>query len=305
MKTDARLLRRRTFLSLPAAFAAGYPSLATALPEGEGELIEQELRLEGDPKLARRASLLTPKAGARGGKARLLVLLHGLGEAHDERLGVQAWPKLYGLVRAYERLRRPPVERTVPKHRYLTDVRRDELNATLSERPFEGFSVVCPVTPNPWGASSDRRLDRYTSWLVDSLLPEVGRRLGRKSAELHIGLDGCSMGGYVALEVFLRKPELFGTFGGVQSAFSVRSAAGYAARLADAWKRARQPPIQLETSTQDPYRKANEALARKLRQLGVPNELRISPGPHNQPWLREVGTLEMLLFHDRNLGERP
>jgi enterochelin esterase-like enzyme len=110
------------------------------------------------------------------------------------------------------------------------------------------------------------------------------------------------MGGYVALEVFLRKPELFGTFGGVQSAFGSGAVPRYAERLRAALARAGKRPIHLETSTEDPYRRPNEQLSRALTAHGIENQLRVAPGPHDQPWLREVGTLEMLLFHDRNLG---
>jgi hypothetical protein len=31
----------------------------------------------------------------------------------------------------------------------------------------------------------------------------------------------------------------------------------------------------------------------------VANTLRVLPGPHDQPWLREAGTIEMLHWHDR------
>jgi hypothetical protein len=61
-------------------------------------------------------------------------------------------------------------------------------------------------------------------------------------------------------------------------------------------------PIRLGTSGADPYKAANQAMSKKLTELGVPNELSVPPGPHNQPWLKEVGTLDMLLWHDRKLG---
>ena len=32
----------------------------------------------------------------------------------------------------------------------------------------------------------------------------------------------------------------------------------------------------------------------------IANDLQILPGPHDQPWLRESGALEMLLWHDRS-----
>jgi hypothetical protein len=87
----------------------------------------------------------------------------------------------------------------------------------------------------------------------------------------------------------------------VQGAFSVAGANRYAQRIADAFARVGPRPVHLESSSGDPYRKPNEALSRRLHALGVPNTLRIPPGPHNQPWLREIGTLEMLLWHDRHL----
>src|SRR6185295_6335081 len=102
-----------------------------------------------------------------------------------------------------------------------------------------------------------------------------------------------ALGGYVGMEVFLRKPELVETLGGVQTAFSVPSALSYARELQVAQKRAGPRAIHIQTSSQDPYRKANQALAQRLRELGISAELRVPPGPHDQPWLREVGTLEM------------
>ena len=112
------------------------------------------------------------------------------------------------------------------------------------------------------------------------------------------------VGGYVGIEVFLRKPHVFGTFGGVQSAFNVPGALAYAERIARAVADNGPCPIRLGTSGGDPYKKANEAMAKKLTELGVPNELSVPPGPHNQPWLKEVGTLDMLLWHDRKLVAR-
>lgn len=301
-------MRRRTFISATTALLAP-PAPLRALPDAasaSGALTQDILTLPGDPKLARRALLLRPRLASRASASRLLVLLHGLGETRSEELGLIAWSKLYGLLSAYERLLQPPIARTLPKARYLTDARLAELNRALGERPFTGFWIVCPITPNPQRLPpAARTLDRYAAWLESELLPAVRQKLPKATEPLAVGLDGCSLGGYVALEVFLRKPELFATFGGVQSAFGAGAAARYAERLGAALKRSGERPIHLETSTEDPYRPANERLSQKLTALGVDNQLRVIPGPHNQPWLREIGTLEMLLFHDRNLGARP
>lgn len=290
-------MHRRSFVSALVALGAGAraarPVRAAEL-ESE-DLVSYDLRLDGDPAIARRAVLLVPKRRSR----RLLVLLHGLAETRNETLGIQAWPKLYGLVRSYTRLLHPPLTRSAELG-YLTAARLDQLNRELEAAPFAGMNLLCPVTPNPRGQSSI--VARYAQWLEETLFPAAREKLSAGEAKLVLGLDGCSMGGPVAFEVFLRKPELFGTLGGVQSAFSEPSAPRYADRLVEALQRVGPRPLHLETSTQDPFRKANERLSRELDKRKVPHELRVIPGPHDQPWLREVGTLEMLRFHDRNLG---
>jgi len=292
-------VRRRTFFELAGALLAAPAAAAT--PES-ADLEQHDLRLDGDPALARRALLLAPRKRAPGTKLPLLVLLHGLGETGDELLGIHAWGERYGLVRAYERLCHPPVARTLARQPYLSDERLAELNAELERRPFRGLALVCPVTPNPHRPGpAARTLDRYAAWLADVLLPAVRARVPVAGGANATGLDGCSLGGYVGLEVFLRRPELFGTFGSVQGAFSLASAKQYAERLADIVARVGPRRIHLETSSGDPYRRPNEALARLLEARSVRTTLLVGRGPHDQPWLREVGTLEMLLWHERQL----
>ena len=259
-----------------------------------------DLELEGDRGLARRALVLVPKGHVRHDA--MLVLLHGLGETQSELLGIHAWGERYGLVRAYERLMNPPVTRENPKLGYLADERAKELNASLQRTPFAGLVMVCPVTPNPYKRDAAKVFDGYGAWLEQVLIPNVRRRLGIGNAPLRVGLDGCSLGGYVGLEVLLGRPGLFSSFGVVQPAIGSASAPRYAERLAAAIAKVGPLPIHVETSSLDPYREPSQLLSKKLAELGVPNQFRQSEGPHDQPWLREVGTLEMLLWHDRQLN---
>ncbi len=291
--------RRAFFRSFGAALVGGSSAALAATP-ASADLEQHDLRLDGDARIARRSLLLVPKQRGAEKPSSALILLHGLGEMGNETLGIHAWGELYGLVKAYERLRRPPVSRTLPRQRYLTDARAEELNRSLAARPFRGMVVACPVTPHP-GRAGAGSLDRYATWLEKTLIPAIRER-ANLDGSAKIGLDGCSLGGYVALEVFLRKPELFATLGGVQAAFGAGSAGRYAAALAEAMRRVGPRPVHLETSSGDPYRKANESLSRKLGELGVKNDLIVPPGPHDQPWLREIGTLEMLLWHERALS---
>ena len=58
-------------------------------------------------------------------------------------------------------------------------------------------------------------------------------------------------------------------------------------------------PLHLLTSEADPFLPGNKKLAAALAKKNIACDLRVLPGPHDQPWLREAGTIEMLLWHDR------
>lgn len=276
---------------------------ARAATPVSADFTQHDLTLDADRRIARRALVLAPAHLPAGTKLPVLVLLHGLGETGNELLGIHAWGERYGAVRAHERLRRPPVEKLYPKNPWFSDAAIEKVNAALAERSYRGLVLVCPVTPNPHKVGpAPKTLDRYADFIEQTLLPAVYAKVPCLKGPEHTGLDGCSLGGYVGVEVFLRKPKLFGTFGGVQAAFNVPSALRYAKRIAELVKEVGPRSIRAGTSSEDPYRKANEAFAKELGKLGVKSELSVPKGPHNQPWLREVGTLEMLLWHERRLS---
>ena len=299
------MLDRRRMLAGCAAglAAAAWPwrrAHADAPRSGAPETCEvRDIAVEGDRALGRRFTLMVPKHLAPGEKVPLLVLLHGLGETGDERMGAFAWIERYGLGTAYDRLRRAPITRT-GKRGDWTDARLAEVNAQLVAQPFRGLCIACPYTPNvnkqPNPAAA---ITGYGRWLAEVVLPRVRKEAPVHGDAAHTALDGCSMGGYLGLEVFLERPELFTAWGGVQSAFGVHRAAGYAERLSKLIAASGPRALHLLSSAGDPFRAANEALARELATRKVPHELRVLPGPHDQPWLREAGTIEMLHWHDR------
>jgi enterochelin esterase-like enzyme len=285
------ILGRRAFLTIAVASAATRADGPLAL-----DFEVRDLR-----EVGRRFTLCVPTALAAGERVPLLVLLHGLAETVDERLGAYAWLEKYGLGAAYDRLRRPPISR-LSARAYWTDARLTEVNADLAARPFRGMVIACPFTPNPnRAANAPAVIEDFGRWIVESLLPRARAEAPVLEGAEHTAIDGCSLGGWIGLEVFLRRPEAFGAWGGVQSAIGEATAARYADRIVEAIAKVGPRAIHVESSSLDPFRAANEALGAALARKKIPRELRVLPGPHDQPWLREAGTIEMLHWHDRRV----
>jgi predicted esterase len=279
--------------------AAGADGLASRAPP---DFTVLDLEVEGDKKLATRFTLFVPNHLARDERVPLLVLLHGLGETWDTGVGAYAWVERYGLGTSYARLRRPPLLRTSRQQNLFPDARLAELNASLAAQPFRGMAVACPFTPNVSKlAAPDAALDAYAAWIAEVVIPRARREAPVLPDAAHTAVDGVSLGGYVGLEVFLRRPEAFCAWGGVQSAINAARLPAYAERLAATLGKAPRTSIHLETSEADPFRATNTALAALLAGKGVPRDFVVLPGLHDQVFLREAGTLEMLLWHDRRM----
>src|SRR5262249_37323725 len=131
------------------------------------DLEAREVIVEG-AGMRRRMMIFVPRHLTEPERVPLLVLLHGLGETSDDRLGAHAWSDRYGLVTAYERLRRPPIVRTSTRADW-TDARLAEVNASLAARPFRGFVVACPSMPR----LAAREIEAYARWLVEAAIPRA------------------------------------------------------------------------------------------------------------------------------------
>ena len=200
----------------------------------------------------------------------------------------------YGLGGAWQRLKRAPIERTGKRGEW-TDARLAEVNAELEVRPFRGLALACPFMPNPGGPAD---LDAYARWIESSLIPRVRKEVELHEDAAHTFLCGVSLGGYVSLEVLVRLPQLFGAWAGVQTAIGPFAAPGYAEKIAAGWKGAPHPMLLL-TSTLDHWKASSEALGAAFRAKSLATTYRVVPGPHDQPWLQEAGSLDALLWLDR------
>jgi predicted esterase len=288
---------RRSFLLGLAGVARAAPARAapTAGPRPNGAFDPavdlRNLKVLDLREAGRRFVLVTPRWQNPDAPIPLAVFLHGLGETTDERLGARAWLERYGLGGAWQRLKRAPIERTSTRGEW-TDGRLAEVNRELAARPFRGFAMACPYMPNP---SSPAELDAYARWIGEALLPRCRREARVLEDPARTYLCGVSLGGYVSLEVLLRSPRAFGAWAGLQTAIGTWAADRYAERLG----RASAPPMLLLTSSQDHWRASSEALDAALGARSVPHVFRSIPGPHDQPWLREAGTIEALHWLDR------
>jgi enterochelin esterase-like enzyme len=304
------VLSRRTFLNLCIALglarqARGVDAEAGAAADTraaarEADLTWVELSL-ADRGITRRAIVLFPSRSEPGQTHPALLLFHGRGETTSQELGIHAWRTRYGLEQWDARLRRPPLTLAPEERRFIEPKQLKRLEASLVEKPYQGLVVICPFTPNARRTKKPERvLDRYSEWIEHTLLPAAREHAAIDSNR--IGVDGCSLGGYMAAEVFVRKPHLFRSFGVVQPAIGDYRAPRYARHLARALSAQTLRAIHLQTSTRDPYRGAVNALARHLRRQGARFTLDVLPGPHDQHWLRGAGTLAMLAWHDYTLG---
>jgi hypothetical protein len=60
--------------------------------------------------------------------------------------------------------------------------------------------------------------------------------------------------------------------------------------------------LRLTTSQDDVYEGAIVHLSRALRAAGVDHDFADVPGPHDYPWNRGPGSIELLLWQDRALA---
>ena len=291
-------ISRRALVAGAAATLAVGSAHASRVPPSDLRILDWTF--DDAWPFTRRALVAVPTHLGEGRRAPVLVLLHGLGEAKQgPESGVFAWLDRYGMGSSYARLRQPPLAST-HKRRDLTDARAKELTEELARRPLGGLVLVCPFTPNVWSfKSTELALDHFASFIRGPLLDRVAKEVPEADPS-RIGLDGCSLGGFVALEVAKRRPDGWGSLGVVQPAISERKVGEYAELLAGA-ARDDKTRVHVESSTYDPYLRVSRLLHEGVVAKGARAELIVPPGPHDQPFLRDVGTLEMLLFHDRAL----
>jgi hypothetical protein len=233
------------------------------------------------------------------GKFPVLVALHGRGEAvKPPALGAMGWPRDYAMLRAIERVRKPPLTHA-DLEGFVESDRLAQMNAQLSAKPFGGLVIVCPHMSDVDVHSSE--LKPFQKVLVESILPRVRKETPALSAPESTGIDGVSLGGAAALRIGLTS-DSFGAVGALQAAVREEQAIELTEVAKAALAKRPGLKLRLVTSHEDYFRPAIEKLSSTWKNAGVAHDYADLPGPHDYAFNRGPGSYELLTWYDRALS---
>ena len=115
-------------------------------------------------------------------------------------------------------------------------------------------------------------------------------------------LERVEIGGALALRIGLGNAEAFGAIGSLQAAIGEDQVADYTDLVKSARAKNAKFDLRLLTSKDDYFKAAIRATSVAWRAAGIEHEMVEIPGPHDYPFNRGPGAIEMLLWHDRRLA---
>jgi S-formylglutathione hydrolase FrmB len=178
------------------------------------------------------------------------------------------------------------------------------------------FIIVMPEGNDSWYTDSATvPTDKYESYIVQELIPDVEKRFRAASAREARAIAGLSMGGYGALKFGVKYPQLFAFAGSMSGALDAASwtkaqlggfefilrtllpvygAENSETRAANdinklyrelpAEKIAALPFVYLDCGTEDPLLQSNRSFVEILLTRKIPHEYRQLPGGHSWPY---------------------
>jgi iron(III)-salmochelin esterase len=248
-----------------------------------------------------RAVVLTPGWVPSGQKLPVLLALHGRGEANKGPVeGVMGWPRDYALLRAIERVCAPPIT-SDDLEGFVDPKRLADHNAALEKEPFKGLVIVCPYSPDV-DLRKPPQIKEYADYVMKVMLPRVKKELPVIGTPNSIGIDGVSLGGALALRIGLTNAEAFGALGTLQAAIGEDQVPEYTDLAKAARAKNADLKLRLLTSSKDYFKSAIRATSESWKAAGIAHDFVEVPGPHDYPFNRGPGAIEMLLWHDRVLS---
>ena len=231
----------------------------------------------------------------------MVVALHGRGEAlKAPRDGALGWAHDYALGHAISRVSNPPIGEDDVQG-FVDPERLDAYNRQLAEHPYGGLVVVCPYLPDIklW---SHTDLTEYGRYVAGVIVPRARRELPVFATPDATGIDGVSLGGAVALRTGFAHTETFGAVAALQPAVSDDQTPEWVELARAARAKRRDLALRLTTSHDDVYHDVITRLSQALRDGGVAHDFADVVGPHDYPFNRGPGAIELLLWHDRVLA---
>jgi hypothetical protein len=116
----------------------------------------------------------------------VLVTFHGTGEARKgPEKGARGWLDDYGMYRALERLKHPPLV-AEDFQGFADDARLAKLNAALAEAPYRGLIIVNSYTPDMLrGDEPFSKVPPLADFVVNELLARAARNASDRHAPNH------------------------------------------------------------------------------------------------------------------------
>jgi putative tributyrin esterase len=191
--------------------------------------------------------------------------------------------------------------------------------------------LIMPDGDESWYTNSaDHPQDRYEDYIVKDLIADVESHFPVASGRANRAIAGLSMGGFGAVKLALKHPELFTFAGGLSSALdvpgrpfsfrrihqyrhyaSIFGSPGSATRrendpfaLADSADPAKTPYLFLTCGDDEGLLPTNRSFAKLLEQRGFKYEFHVVPGGHN--WSQWNARLDNLFLGlKQHLGADP
>jgi len=208
------------------------------------------------------------------------------------------------------------------------------LDALLSDGQVGKFLVVLPDGGRTFYINSMDGRERYEDFFIRELVPAIDRKYRTIASAAARGISGSSMGGYGALHLGMRHPDVFGSASSHSAAlvpkfpnplptegrwgFYARVLQGpFGSPLSEPYWEANSPltlaehpenfrnlKLYFDCGDQDRYgfNEGAQLLDKTLTANGFPHEFALRPGSHGWSYLNQYMKYS-LLFHWRWFGE--
>jgi iron(III)-salmochelin esterase len=287
--------QKRSDAAPSPASSASFPSAPLGAP-GSTRIMQWTF----DHAVSSHTAVVVPTWGAKDARFPVVIALHGRGEARKAPAeGAQGWPRDYALTRAFERVASPPLT-PADFEGFVAQSRLVQLNAALAAHPFEGLIVACPFVPDLDLADDDAVAD-FGRFVALVLVPRLRRETPALDSPLATGIDGVSLGGALSLRIGLEHATSFGAVGGIQPALDGADIDLWTSRASAARARSPKLALRLLTSDGDYFRDVVRATSKAWRAAGIDHDFDEVVGPHDYPFNRGPGSIEMTTWHDRAL----